>query len=175
MPPKKKPTFNVVKKLPAKKAAKPKKEKLIYPTQVHNIRGEQYAVHKGKIYKYDKYSGEHGGQINIAAPDIKDKSVIDTIKNLSKAPAKKAPPKKKPTFNVIKKTPGFSPLSLKERIKLANTTTGNGYMNGYVGLIRNNKLISYANKEGKLSIFYDYTNGYTNSVVNNLSPSRKKK
>ncbi len=76
-------------KTKAKAPAKPKKEKIIYPTKVHNIRGEQYAVHKGKIYKYDKYSGERGGQINIAGADIKDKSVIDTIKNLSnpKAPA----------------------------------------------------------------------------------------
>lgn len=81
----------------AKPKPKPKKEKIIYPTKVHNIRGEQYAVHKGKIYKYDKYSGERGGQINIAGADIKDKSVIDTIKNLSnpKAPAKKAPAKAK--------------------------------------------------------------------------------
>jgi len=96
-----------------------------------------------------------------------------TFNVVKKAPAKKAPAKKKPTFNVIKK--GFSPLSLKERIKLANATFGNGYVNRYVGLVRNNQLISYANKEGKLSIFYDYTNGYTNRVVNNLSPSRKKK
>jgi len=95
----------------AKPKPKPKKEKIIYPTKVHNIRGEQYAVHKGKIYKYDKYSGERGGQINIAGPDIKDKSVIDTIKNLSnpKAPAKaKAPAKPKPKPSAGQKLTGLT-------------------------------------------------------------------
>ena len=87
---------------------------------------------------------------------------------ISKAPA----PVKKKKILVVKTT-SHSPLSLKERIKLANTTRGDGYVNGYVGLIMNNKLISYANKEGKLSVFYDYTNGYKNMVLHNLSSSRK--
>lgn len=88
MPPKKKIKFNVVKKLPAKKApakkapAKKKEPKLKYPVVVYNILGDQYAVHKGKIYKYIRFIGERTGHIDIAETDIKDKSIINEIKKM---------------------------------------------------------------------------------------------
>ena len=94
-------------------------------------------------------------------------------KLILRKPSMEEKPKPKPKKKLVLKTTAHSPLSLKERIKLANDTRGDGYVNGNVGLIRNNKLISYANKEGKLSYFYDYTNGYKKRVTHNLSPSRK--
>ena len=88
---KKKIKFNVVKKAPPKKKkapAKKKEPKLIYPVTQYNIRDgkggnvDQYAVHKGKIYKYIKFIGDRTGHIDISETDIKDKSIINKIKKI---------------------------------------------------------------------------------------------
>ena len=71
------------------KKATPKEPKYKYPTETYNIRDgeggnfDEYAVHKGKVYKHFKFIGENRGQIDIAQPDIKDESVINKIKKLA--------------------------------------------------------------------------------------------
>ena len=60
-----------------------KAPKIMYPVKKYSIRGDEYAVHKGKVYKYITYIGDRTGHINIAEPDIKDMSIINEIKKLT--------------------------------------------------------------------------------------------
>ena len=68
---------------------KEKEPKYIYPRNTYSIRDgeggnvDEYAVHKGKVYKYFTFVGERVGQIDIAQPDINDESVINKIKKLA--------------------------------------------------------------------------------------------
>ena len=73
--------------MPAKKVVS-KEPKIMYPVKKYSIRDgeggniDEYAVHKGKVYKYITYIGDRTGHINIAEPDIKDMSIINKIKKI---------------------------------------------------------------------------------------------